>query len=344
MRTYRLALIGFGNVGQGLATILRDQGQVIASQHGAEYRIVAVNTGRHGSIYNPEGFDPGMLLAAYEQTGRVDTIPAPQYGWDVPRVIYESNADVIVELTSSDLLSGEPAAGYIRAALRQDRHVVTTNKGPVALFYPELSAAAAERGVMFGVEGTVMGGTPLLRVGRELLAAAGVSRIQGILNGTTNYILTRMADGESYKSALAEAQEKGYAEANPIADVDGYDAAVKLAILANLLLGVPLTMANVEREGIRELSTKDVVRAQKVGEVWKMVGWVERTPEMVKACVRPIRLPQSHPLASVSGATNAVTFVTKLLGDVTIIGPGAGRVETGYAVLSDLLEIHQRMM
>lgn len=146
MRTYRLALIGFGNVGQGLATILRDQGQMIADKHGAEYRIVAVNTGRHGSIYNPEGFDPGMLLAAYEETQRIDTVPAPNIGWDVPQVIYESNADVIVELTSSDLLSGEPAAGYIRAALRQDRHVVTTNKGPIALFYPELSAAAAERG------------------------------------------------------------------------------------------------------------------------------------------------------------------------------------------------------
>jgi homoserine dehydrogenase len=342
MRIYRLALIGFGNVGQGLATILRDHGQTIANQHGAEFRIVGVNTGRHGSIYNPEGFDPSMLLAAYEQTNRIDSVPAPQYGWDVPRVIYESNADVIVELTSSDLLSGEPAAGYIRAALRQDRHVVTTNKGPIALFYPELSAAAAERGVMLGVEGTVMGGTPLLRVGRELLSAAGVSRIQGILNGTTNYILSRMADGESYKSALEEAQEKGYAEANPIADVDGYDAAIKLVILSNLLLGVPLKLANVEREGIRDLTTKDVVRAQKVGEVWKLVGWVERGPDMVKACVKPIRLPQSHALAAVSGATNAVTFVTKLLGDVTIVGPGAGRVETGYAVLSDLLEIHQR--
>ncbi len=343
MRTYRLALIGFGNVGQGLATILRDHGPALAGQHGAEFRVVAVNTGRHGSIYNPEGFDPGALLAAYEQTKRVDTLAAPYSGWDVPRIIDESNADVIVELTSSDLLSGEPAAGYIRAAIRQDRHVVTTNKGPVALFYPELSAAAAERGVMLGVEGTVMGGTPLLRVGRDLLADAGVLRIQGILNGTTNYILTRMAEGESYKSALEEAQEKGYAEANPTADVDGYDAAIKIVILANLLLGIPLKLANVEREGIRELTSKDIVRAQKVGEVWKLVGWVERAPDMVKASVRPIRLPQSHPLASVSGAMNAVTFVTKLLGEVTITGPGAGRVETGYGVLSDLLELNRRM-
>lgn len=343
MRSYKLALIGFGNVGQGLATILRDHSKMIADQHGAEFSIVSVNTAGHGNIYNPEGFDPGLLLSGYAQTGGLNSVEAPHYDWDVPRIIYEGNADVIVELTSSDLLSGEPATSYIRAALRNDRHVVTTNKGPIALYYPELSAAAAERGVVLGVEGTVMGGTPLLRVGRELLAAAGVSRIQGILNGTTNYILTRMADGESYKSALEEAQEKGYAEANPTADVDGYDAAVKIVILANLLLGVPLKLENVEREGIRDLSTKEVVRANRVGEVWKLVGWVERTPDMVKACVRPIRLPQNHALASVSGATNAVTFVTKLLGDVTIVGPGAGRVETGYAVLSDLLEIHRRM-
>lgn len=341
-RSFKLALIGFGNVGQGLATIFRDNSKAIAEQQGAEFTIVSVNTAGHGSVYNPNGLDPGVLLSTYEQTGRVDSMDAPNHGWDVPRVIYESNADVIVELTASDLLSGEPAASYIRAALRNNRHVVTTNKGPIALYYPELSAIAAERGVMLGVEGTVMGGTPLLRVGRDLLAAAGISRIQGIMNGTSNYILTRMAEGKSFKAALKEAQEKGYAEANPTADVDGYDSAIKLVIMANILLGIPLRRENVEREGIRDLSNKDIARANEAGEVWKLVGWVERTPDMVKASVRPIRLPQNHTLASVSGATNAVTFATRLLGDVTIIGPGAGRVETGYAVLSDLLEIHQR--
>jgi len=342
MHTYRLALIGFGNVGQGLATVLRDYGPTISGQHGADFRIVAVNTARRGRIYNPDGIDPGQLLQAYSDTKRIDSMAAPYSGWDVQRVIRESNADVVVEMTSSDLLTGQPATDYIRAAIAQDRHVITTNKGPVALFYPELAAMAAERGVRLGVEGTVMGGTPVLRVGRELLAAAGVLRIQGILNGTTNYILTRMADGEPYEAALREAQKKGYAEANPSADVDGYDAAAKIVILANLLLGIPLKMDNVEREGIGNLTTRDIVRAQQVNEVWKLVGWVERTTDMVKASVRPIRLPQAHPLAGISGATNAVTFVTKLLGEVTIVGPGAGRVETGYAILSDLLDIHQR--
>jgi homoserine dehydrogenase len=342
MHTYRIALIGFGNVGQGLATILRDHGQTLAQQQGADFRIVAVNTRRRGNIYEPEGFDPGQLLSAYEETGRIDVVPARFHGWEVEQVLNESNADVVIELTVSDLFTGEPAAGYIRQAIRQDRHVITTNKGPVALHYPELSTMAAERGIVFGVEGTVMGGTPALRVGRELLATAGITRIQGILNGTTNYILTRMAEGESYHDALAEAQRKGYAEANPSADVDGFDAAIKLVILANLLLGVPLKLENVEREGIRELTNKDVIQAQRAGEVWKLVAWVDRAPDRVKACVQPVRLPLAHPLASVSGATNALTFVTRLLGDVTILGPGAGRVETGFAVLSDLLEIHNR--
>lgn len=343
MQTYRLALIGFGNVGQGLATILRDQGQDLLRQHDVEFRIVAVNTVRRGQIYHPEGFDPGQLLDVYTETGRIDNVPSHYPGWSVEKVLSESNADVVVEMTSSDLFTGEPATGYIRRAIEQDRHVVTTNKGPVALHYPELSTMAAGRGVGFGVEGTVMGGTPALRIGRELLASAGITRLQGILNGTTNYILTRMAEGESYPSALDEAQRKGYAEANPSADVDGYDAAIKLVILANLLLGIPLKLSNVEREGIRELTSRDVNRAQQAGEVWKLVAWIERTPEMVKACVQPVRLPMAHPLASVSGAMNALTFVTNLLGDVTILGPGAGRVETGYAVLSDLLEIHRRI-
>ena len=342
MRTYRLALIGFGNVGQGLTTILRDYGANIAGQHGADFRIVAVNTARKGRIYNPDGIDPGQLLEASAEKRRLDTIPAAYSGWDVQKVIAESNADVVIEMTASDLLTGQPATDYIRAAIAHDRHVITTNKGPVGLFYPELSAMAAERGVALGVEGTVMGGTPILRIGRELLAAAGVERIQGILNGTTNYVLTRMAEGESYEAALREAQKKGYAEANPSADVDGYDAAVKIVILSNLLLGIPLKLENVEREGIGNLTTRDIVRAQQVGEVWKLVAWVERTPDMVKASVRPIRLPGAHPLSGISGATNAVTFVTKLLGEVTIVGPGAGRVETGYAILSDLLDIHQR--
>lgn len=337
MRTYRLALVGFGNVGQGLATILRDTADQLAEQYGARFVIVAAHTASRGSVYDPDGLDPAALLAA--PGGRLDAVPAAHHGWDVARVLAEGNADVVVELSPTNLDTAEPATTTLRTALAGGRHAVTTNKGPVALHYPALAALAAAHGRFLGIEGTVMAGTPALRLGRELLAGAGIRRISGILNGTTNYMLTRMAAGDSYEAALAEAQAKGYAEADPTADVDGHDAAVKVLILGNLLLGGALSPGDVSTEGIRGLTTGAIAEAAAAGECWKLVGNVERTPGGLRAHVAPVRLPLSHPLAGVGGATNAVSFTTDLAGEVTLIGPGAGRVETGYAVLGDLLAL-----
>jgi homoserine dehydrogenase len=201
---------------------------------------------------------------------------------------------------------------------------------------------AAEKGLEIGAEGTVMSGTPALLLGRHLLRGAGVRGVRGILNGTCNYILTRMEAGLPYEEALAEAQEKGYAEADPTGDVEGIDATGKVVILANLLMGASLRMADVERTGISDLTAADVEEAASAGERWKLIGAAERAEDgTVRGRVRPERVPLSHPLAGVGGATNAVTYSTELLGDVTLVGPGAGRLETGYAVLVDLLEIHR---
>jgi homoserine dehydrogenase len=186
-----------------------------------------------------------------------------------------------------------------------------------------------------------MSGTPSLRLGTELLSAAGVTCIQGIINGTTNYILSQMDAGAAYADALAEAQAKGYAEADPTGDVEGFDAAGKVVILANLLMGADIRMEDVDRTGITRLSVDDIQIAKANGERWKLIGKVEKTPSGAKASVKPQRLPQTHPLAQVSGATNAITYTTKLLGEVTLIGPGAGRLETGYALIGDLLALHR---
>jgi homoserine dehydrogenase len=227
----------------------------------------------------------------------------------------------------------------MRQALERGLHAVTTNKGPIALHYPELHALAIRKGVQIGIEGTVMSGTPTLRLGSELLAGAGISRVQGIVNGTTNYILTQMESGATYADALAEAQAKGYAEADPSGDVEGFDAAGKVVILANVLMGAAIHMDDVDRQGITKLTPEDIASARADGQRWKLIASVEKTAAGVNASVRPTRLPITHPLASVSGPTNAVTFSTTLLGDVTLIGPGAGRLATGYAILSDLLAI-----
>jgi homoserine dehydrogenase len=222
----------------------------------------------------------------------------------------------------------------------------------VALAYRERSEMAAAQGVQFRFEGTVMSGTPTIRLARQALAGCEILEVKGILNGTTNYILTQMEAGQSYADALAEAQRLGYAEADPTADVEGWDAAGKAVILASVLLGGDLRVADVDRTGISGLTLADVEAAKAAGERWKLIARVWRADDvggdakrvgsprpLIRASVQPTRLPLSHPLAGVSGAINACTFTTDLLGDVTLVGPGAGRMETGYAVLGDLLEI-----
>ncbi len=342
MRTYRLAIIGFGNVGQGLAQIIEERGDDLRKQFGVDLRITAISDLRLGSVYNPAGISPRILLEAVRKDKTLQRMDAPQHGWDSIRTIRGTDSDVVVELSPTDLQSGEPAISHIRAALESGKHAITTNKGPIALQYQALSELAARHGVELGVEGTVMSGTPVLRMGAELLSGAGVVKVQGIINGTTNYILTLMQDGKPYTEALAEAQAMGYAEVDPAGDVEGHDAAGKLVILANVLMHAPIRMEDVEREGITRLTKEDICEAEEGGDVWKLIASLERTAEGVTARVHPQRIPRTHPLASVRGATNAITFTTLLLGDVTLSGPGAGRLETGYAILCDLLAIDRR--
>ena len=342
MKTYRLALIGFGNVGQGFAQIIAERGDALVKEFGAYFKIVAVSDLLKGSVYDPKGLDAAQMLATVQKDGDLKNFPAPERGWNALRTIKEADIDVVIEMSYTDLSKGEPALGYIRAALEAGRHVVTTNKGPTALFFPELLKLAKKSNVELGVEGTVLAGTPALRMGMEMLKGAGIQKVQGILNGTTNYILTKMEASADYDEVLAEAQEKGYAEADPSGDVEGHDAAAKVVIVANLLMDLPLSMKDVKQKGITQLTSQDIVEAKAAGERWKLIGSVERKSDGgFEASVQPKRLPLAHPLASVSGAINAITYTTDLLGDVTLVGPGAGRVETGYALLGDLLAIHR---
>lgn len=340
-RLYRLALIGFGTVGQGLAEILAERGEALAQASGAELRIDAVFDPRFGGIASSRGFAPDALLDAARH-GSFGALPAERRELDATSAIRDADVDVVAEMSVTDLTHGEPGTSHVRAALEAGRHVVTTNKGPIALHYAELADLAAANGVTLGVEGTVMSGTPTLGLGTEQLAGAGVVGVTGILNGTTNYMLGRMEAGLGFDEALAEAQELGYAEADPSGDVDGIDAAGKAVILANLVMGARLGVADVTRRGIRHLTPDDMRAAADAGEVWKLLTEVRRDAGKVRAEVGPVRLPRDHPLAAVGGAVNACTYATELLGDVTLVGPGAGRTETGYALIHDLLAIYRR--
>lgn len=341
-QVYRLALIGFGNVGQGFATILRDRGPWIEAEHNARFVITAVSDALKGSVADPRGLDPAVLLEAVTSRGRLDSVPALHRGWDALTTIQRAEADVVVELSFTDLQTGEPAATHLRAALNAGRHVVTTNKGPIALHYGELTRLAFAQQRLLGFEGAVMSGTPVLRMGVELLKAARINRVEGILNGTTNFILTEMESGRSYADALAEAQRLGYAEANPAGDVEGHDVAAKVVILGHLLFREALRVAEVDRTGITGLTPADIAAARAAGERWKLVGAVWPEGAHLRAEVKPRRLPGTHPLAGIGGPTNALLFETEMLGTVTVSGPGAGRVATGYAILGDLLALHRK--
>jgi homoserine dehydrogenase len=332
-------MIGFGNVGQGMVKILLERDGFFGEFYDVEFSVVAVCDLRLGSVYDGHGLPLDKLLSAATE-GDLTSVPAREQGWTVEKTIAQADFDTLVEASFTDLQTGDPATSYIRQALRAGKHVVTTNKGPIALHLLELVDLAEENDVWMAFEGTVMSGTPALALAQDLLFTADVRRVQGILNGTTNYILTQMEDGQSYEQALAEAQSLGYAESDPTGDVEGFDSAGKVVILGNLLMGADLRMADVDRSGITQLTIADIEQAKSENCRWKLIGTVEMQGENVIASVRPTKVPLTHPLAAVSGATNAITYTTELLGEVTLIGPGAGRVETGYALLKDLLAIH----
>jgi homoserine dehydrogenase len=338
---YRVILIGFGAVGQGFAQIVRDHGARIAQQQGADIRIVGVATRSRGAVANPAGIDPAQLLAAVARDGDLRGLPGASDATPF-ELIAGTPADIVVEATATDLQSGEPATSHIRAAFVHGMHAITVNKGPAALHLRDLQSEAAAAGRFFGFEGTVMAGTPSLRLTLECLAGCAIDEVRGIVNGTTNYILTQMEQGMEYADALADAQRLGYAEADPTGDVEGYDAAGKAAILAAALMGAPMRPEEVVREGITGISSAAVAEAAAAGERWKLIARVWRDGEIVRASVQPTRLSATHPLAGVGGATNALTIRTDLLGEVTLIGPGAGGIATGFAILSDILALHRR--
>ncbi len=344
MKTYKLAIIGFGNVGQGLTKIVSEKKSLLNEKFGIDLSIVAVCDLYKGSIANPFGFDPEVLLSDLKEHGDLKNTSSPIKGWNAIETINNSGADILVELAFTDLQTGEPALSHVKKALNNGMHVSMTNKGPVALHFPELRQLALSKNVQIGIEGTVMSGTPSINLGNEMLLAAGITRIQGILNGTTNYILGEMSAGVEYEDALKQAQELGYAEADPTGDVEGHDAAAKVVILGNLLMDLSLTLNDIERKGISHITSVDISNAKSANKQWKLIGTVENTENGFVASVKPEMVSNEHPLASITGATNAITYSTELLGDITLIGPGAGRMETGYAVIEDILSIHKNAL
>jgi len=340
---FKIAFAGFGVVARGLSELLMEKKDELGSKYGLEWEVVAVSDNLKGAIMDPNGLDLAAIVKAVEEGTNIEELDAPVKGFDVLEMVEKSDANTLVEVTYTDVKTGEPATAHIRAALKKGMNVVTTNKGPFIHHCKELLDMADEKGVGLGFDGVVMAGTPTLGFGMRDLAGSKFTGAKGILNGTTNYMLTEMEKGKDYDAVLKKAQELGYAEADPAGDVEGWDALGKIVVLANLFLGASLTPDDIQPEGITKITPADIEEAKSKGCRWKLIASATRDESgNVSASVKPQMTPLSDPLAGVSGPMNALTFECDTLGEVTVVGPGAGKRETGFALLMDLLEINRR--
>ena len=333
---HRLAFVGFGVVGQGLGEILAEKKNYLKEKYDFDYDVVGICDMLKGSIVDEKGIELKDVLKKLKKNKKISDEKV-----EPVKMIKNTSADIVIEATYTDLKTGEPAFTHLKTALENKKHVVTTNKGPIALKYKELKEIAEKNNVMLRFEGTVLSGTPSLNLSIEALAGAEIISVRGIVNGTTNYILTEMEKGRKYEDVLRKAQELGYAEADPKGDVEGWDAVGKAVILANTVMGGDLKINDVERKGITKITLRQVEAARDRGKKIKLLAKVWKEKDKIRASVKPEELPFTDFLANVSGVTNALTFETDNLGSVTIIGPGAGGIETGQALLNDMLAINR---
>ncbi len=336
---FRLALIGFGVVGRGFTEILVRKQEYLQRKYGLKVKYVGICDIKYGSVVSHEGLDPAKALETVKSGGTLEKHLNGVKGLNALEFIELSNADVVVEATWTNLEVGEPGLTHIKKALNAGKHVITTNKGPIALAFKELDSLAKSKGVKLLFSGTVMSGTPSIRTLIRGLAGCYVSEVAGILNGTTNYILTKMEEGLSFNEALRDAQLRGYAEADPTMDVDAWDPAAKIVILANIAFGSDIKPKDVIREGIRNVTLDNIKDALRRGKRVKLVAraWIDDGG--IRAKVTPEEVDVNSFFGQVGGTVNAVMYRTDSLGDVYLIGRGAGGEEAGQAVLADLIEL-----
>ena len=333
------AIIGFGTVGRAFARKAAEKARSLRERHLLDFRIIGVYDPKFGSAFDRRGLDPLGLLRLLEGGKALSDYGHGDPGLTGIDMIRSPDVDLVIELTPTDLRTGEPGLTHLREALGLGKDAITTNKGPLALAYWELEDLAERKGAFLGFEGTVLSGTPAINLAQLCLEPAEVVSLEGVLNGTTNFILSSMEAGESFEGALSLARRMGFAEADPSNDLDGLDAAAKITILANAVMRGRLGLDEVEVEGIRGIGREDVSRPLSKGKRMKLLAKAWRDGAAVRASVGPAEIDQSNPLARTEGVMNALTYHLDVGDPITIIGPGAGGDSAAMAVMSDLVRL-----
>lgn len=340
---HKLCFIGFGNVARSLARLLERKRDLLKSTYDITYSVTGIATGRHGFAVNPDGIDVGQALEKVESRNSIAPLSTFQVA-DSLAVIQHSQASVMFENSPVNYESGQPAIDHVRAALNLGMHAITANKGTVVHAYQELTALAKSKNKKFRFESTVLGGSPVFSTFREAMPLAELTSFKGIINATTNLILSRMEEGESFDDAVKYCQSIGIAETDPSGDVDGWDAAIKVSALATVLMDAsrPLKPQEVERKGIREITAEMVKQAKAEKKRWKLVASAERVGSQIKGRVSPKLVDASSPLYGMMGSSSGLTFSTDVLPNYSVIvsereGMKGGPEETAYGLFADFV-------
>lgn len=330
-----IGLIGFGGVGQALIKLLVEKKNYIFEKYNLDIKVKYI-------IKSDGGIDESNGIDLEEVLGFINKNLKEHISWryelGIEEVIKNNDIDILIELTPTNIETGEPGLTHIKRALESGINVVTGNKGPIILKYKELKEIADKNSVKLKVGCTTGGALPSINGGLYDVAGSEIQGVEGILNGTTNYILSKMAiDEVSYEEALTEAQKDGIAEANPSLDVLGYDTACKIVILANVLMDANIKLEDIEIQGITEVELETIKRLQKENKKLKLIGKVHRKDSMVKAYVRLVEIKEDHPLYFVDYKNKGVYFKTDTLGDISIIGGASGTRNAAASILRDLM-------
>lgn len=343
MQHYRLSFIGFGNVARALVRLLERKQSLLKEKYNVTYSVTGIATGRHGFAVDPDGLDFNKALELVESGNSITPLSTLQ-AEDSISVIKHSSADVMFENSPVSTQTGQPALDHIRLALNLGQHAITANKGPVVHGYRELTELAKSKAKAFRFESTVLGGAPVFSVFRETFPLAELSSFRGIFNATTNIILSRMENGESYKDAVKYCQSIGVAETDPTNDVDGWDAAIKVAALITVLMDTPFTPQQVNPIGIRGITAEMIAKAKAEGKRYKLVCSAEKVRDTVNASVAPQLVDASSPLYGMMGSSTGLTLRTDVILDYSITlsekpGMQGGPIETAYGLFADFVNL-----
>lgn len=339
MRELKIAMLGFGNAGQAFAKLIRDKKEEIKTEYNCDVKVVAITTGTRGSLVNDAGIDLDQAIGDLERLHRFAADRADFSEMASMEIAGTVDYDVLIELTPLVILSGQPAIDHIKAAFNRGRHAITANKGPIAWAFEDLRKLAKEQGVRFYYETTVMDGTPVFNLVEETLPMCKVTEVTGILNSTTNFILEELAMGKDYDAVILEGKERGFVEADPSMDVEGWDAAAKTTALLNVLMGADITPDQIDRKGIEGITAQQIREAGARGKVIKLLCSGTLKNGKVIGRVAPEEIDQTELLATISGTSSVVSITTDLMRTVSIVEHDPGIEQTGYGIFSDLIRL-----